>query len=291
MASPIPYPHVSIPFGSNEVSPASGSMDRLTSITGIGRSLQPDLRSHRIALAGAVLAAVSYAAVAVVTERELTDALIVGVVVFIAWAVGRELDPDRPGVAAWSIPIAFAASIHDLPSAVASAVALIGIRLVAGTIGAAVTWLDVAAFAVLGLAAGSTTGLWIVAVTMAIWLWTAPEVGRLKYAALGSLTAGAGVSLYVFESQDAVITQEAYVLAAVAGIVMMLAMHPGTVVSTMDARTGPIHGGRIDLARKAAGAFVMWAAVMGGVEGFWMVSPVLAGLMATAFAKWFSRGA
>jgi len=35
----------------------------------------------------------------------------------------------------------------------------------------------------------------------------------------------------------------------------------------------------------------MWAAVMGGVAGFWMVSPVLAGLVATAFAKWFSRGA
>ncbi len=291
MISPIPYMHVSIPSGSNNVPSASGSMERLTSITGIGRSLQPDLRSHRIAIAGAVLAAVSYAAVAAATERELTDALIAGIVVFIAWAVGRELDPDRPNVAAWAIPIAFAASIHDLPSAVASAVALIGIRLVAGTVGSAVTWLDVAVFALLGFAAGSTSELWIVGVTMAIWLWTAPEVGRLKYAALGSLVAGAGVSLYGFESQDVVITQEAFLLAAVAGVVMMLAMRPSTVLSTTDARTGPIHRGRIDLARKAAGAFIMWAAVMGGVAGFWMVSPVLAGLMATAFTKWSSRGA
>ncbi|RLE16568.1 MAG: hypothetical protein DRJ28_01415 [Actinobacteria bacterium] len=266
-------------------------MAHFTSFTGIGRSLQPDLPSHRIAVAGMALSAAGYAAFAVATEREPADALIAGIVVFIAWAVGRELDPDRPNVAAWSMPIAFAASVFDLPSALASAVTLIGIRLIAGTIGAAVTRIDVVAFALLGFAAGSTPELWIVALTMSIWLWTAPEVGRLKYVALVSLIAGVGVAVYVSEPQDVVITQEAYVLAAVAGVVMMLAMRPRSVISPTDARTGPIHEGRVDLARKAAGAFVMWAAVMGGVAGFWMVSPVLAGLVATAFAKWFSRGA
>ncbi len=266
-------------------------MTRFASITGIGRSLQPDLRSHRIAFAGAVLTSVSYAAFAVATERAPTDAPIAGIVVFIAWAVGRELDPDRPNVAAWSMPIAFAASIYDLPSALASAVALIGIRLIAGTVGAAVTWVDVAVFAFLGFVAGSTSVLWIVALVLVIWLWTAPEVGRLRHVALGSLIAGVAVALYLFEPQDAVITQDAYILAAVVGAVMMLAMRPSAVISTTDARTGSVHEGRVGLARKAAGAFVMWAAVMGGVAGFWMVSPVLAALVATAFAKWFSPGA
>ncbi len=266
-------------------------MALVTSTTGIGRSLEPGLRSHRIVFAGAVVAVVGYAALAIATGRNVADALIVGIVVFIAWAVGRELDPDRPNVAAWAMPIAFAVSIYDLPSAVASAVALIGIRLVAGTVGAAVTWVDVVAFAVLGFAAGTTPVLWIVALALALWLRTAPEVGPRKYMALGLLIGGFGAALYLSERQDVVINQEAYILAAAAGVVMMLAMRPIAVISMTDAGTGSIHAGRIGLARNVAGAFVMWAAVMGGVAGFWMVSPVLAALVATAFAKWFSRGA
>lgn len=266
-------------------------MASMTAITGLGRSLEPRLRSHRIVLAGALVSAVVYAAIASATGRELPDALIAAIAVFIAWAIGRELDPDRPQVAAWTMPLALGAVMYDMPSALASAVALIGVRVVAGTIGAAVTWVDIAALALLGFLSGSEPVLWIVGLTLAIWLMTLPEVGSLRFAGLASLVAGMGLGLWLAEPSSVEITRNAYLLAAAGGAVMMLAMRPSTVISVTDARTGPVDAGRIGLARKVAGSFIMWAAVMGGVSGFWMVSPVLAALVATAVAKWLSPGA
>lgn len=266
-------------------------MAGLTSITGIGRGLDLDLRSNRIALAGAAGATVACAGFALATGGEISDALIVGIVAFLAWAIGRELDPDRPQVAAWAMPFAFAASIYDLPSGIVTAVVLIAIRLVAGTPGAAVTWIDVAVFALLGFASGSTPVLWIAALALAFWLATSPEAGPLKGFALGSLVVGTVAGFRAAEFPTVDIGQDAYILAAVAGAVMMLAMRPRVVTSRTDAGRELIQPGRVALARRTAGAFVMWAAVVGGVAGFWVISPVLAALTATAFAKWFSRGA
>lgn len=266
-------------------------MADLTSITGIGRGLDLDLRSNRFVLVGAAVATAAYAGYALATGGEIAGALIVGIVVFLAWAIGRELDPDRPQVAAWAMPIAFAAAIYDLPSGVVAAVALIALRLVAGTTGATVTWVDVGVLALLGFAAGSTQVLWIAALTLAIWLVTSPEGGSLRGFALGSLIVGSVAGFRAAEAPVVVIGQEAYILAAVGGVVMMLAMRPSAVVSRTDAGTALIQPGRVGLARRTAGAFIMWAAVMGGVAGFWAISPVLAALSATAFAKWFSPGA
>ncbi len=266
-------------------------MASLTSITGLGRSFDPRLRSHRLAFSGVLLAAVVYTAIAVVDDRPLSGALMAGVIVFIAWAIGRELDPDRPTVAVWAMPVAFAALVYDMPSALASAIALIGIRVVAGTIGGRVTWLDVGVLALLGFAAGSEQVLWLVGLALAIWLLSAPEVGSLRYIALATLVAGLVVGAWMADAPAVEITQDAYLLAAFGGAVMLLAMKPSVVISPTDAPSGDIDPDRVGLARKVAGAFLMWAAVMGGVAGFWMISPVLAALSATAFAKWFSPGA
>lgn len=266
-------------------------MASLTAITGLGRSIEARNRSHRIAFSGVLVAAVLYAGIAIVDDRPRSEILIAGVAVFIAWAVGRELDPDRPNVAAWAMPVAFAALVYDMPSALASAVALVGIRVVAGTIGGRVMWLDVGVLAFLGYVVGSQQVLWMVGLALAIWLLNAPEVGSLRYIALASLAGGFVAGAWFAEPVSVEITQDAYLLAALGGGVMMLAMKPSVMISTTDARTGTIDAARVGLARKVAGAFLMWAAVMGGVAGFWMISPVLAALTATATAKWFSPGA
>lgn len=260
-------------------------------ITGLGRSIEPRLRSHRVAFAGALTSSVVYAGIAAVYDRPTTDAFIAGVAVFIAWAIGRELDPDRPNTGAWAMPFAFAALVYDMPSALAAAIALLGVRVVAGTIGARVTWLDVGALALIGFGSGSEQVLWIVGLVIGMWLLSAPEVGSLRYVALGALVVGLLAGAWFAEPVSVEITQDAYLLAALGGAVMMLAMKPSVMISKTDARTGPIDVSRVGLARKVAGSFLMWAAVMGGVAGFWMISPVLAALTATAIAKWFSPGA
>lgn len=266
-------------------------MPQLSAVTGLGRGFDSQLRSNRIALAGTALATATYAGLTFVTDARLLDAPIAGIVVFLGWATGRELDPDRPQVAAWSMLLTFAASIYILPSGVAAAAALVAIRLVAGTVGARVTWLDVAIFSLLGYASGSTTVLWIVAITLVMWLVTGPEAGRLRYVGLASFVAGIVAGAVLSELATADITQNAYILAAVGGAVMMAAMRPRAVVSPVDSGSGHVDPLRVGFARKTAGSFLMWAALMGGVAGFWSISPVLGALVATAFAKWFSPGA
>ncbi len=261
------------------------------SLSGLGRSIEPKLRSHRVAFTGALTSGVLYAGIAAIDDRPISDALIAALVVFIAWAIGRELDPDRPNTGAWGMPFAFAALVYDMPSALAAAIALMGLRVVAGTIGARVTWLDVGVLALLGFGSGSEQVLWIVGLVFGMWLLSAPEVGSLRYVATAALVLGLFAGVWLAEPASVEITQDAYLLAALGGVVMMLAMKPSVVISKTDARTGPIDASRIGLARKAAGSFLMWAAVMGGVAGFWMISPVLAALTATAIAKWFSPGA
>lgn len=250
-----------------------------------------NLRSHRFVFGGALAAGSTYAVLSVVTYRTLSDSGVAAVAVFLAWAVGRELDPDRPQVGLWAMPVAFAALIYDLPSALASAAALVAIRVVAGTTGGPVTWVDVVALAFVGFLAGSDPVLWIVGLTLVIWLLTAPEVGGLQIVAMSALGIGIGIGVWLAEPDAAEITQDAYLLAAFAGGVMMLAMTPKSMTSVTDTRSGPLSVYRVGLARKTAGAFIMWAAVMGGVAGFWTLSPLLAALIATAFAKWFTAGA
>jgi hypothetical protein len=266
-------------------------MSSTTQITGLGRTLSPSLRSHRVAFGGASVAGVVYAMLSVVTYRSLSDSVVAALAVFLAWAVGRELDPDRPQVGAWAMPVAFAALIYDLPSALASAVALIAIRVVAGTTGGAVTWGDVVILALVGFLTGSDPALWIIGLTLAIWLFTAPEVGSLRNLGLSALGIGIGIGVWFADPVVVEITQDAYLLAAFGGAAMMLAMTPKSMISVTDTRLGPLSVHRVGLARKTAGTFIMWAAVMGGVAGFWMLSPLLAALIATAFAKWLSAGA
>jgi hypothetical protein len=273
------------------VAVAFGEMSSKTRITGLGRTLSPSLRSHRFVLGSALAAGVFYAMSSVVTYRSLSDSVVAAVAVFLAWAVGRELDPDRPQVGVWAMPVAFAALIYDLPSALSSAVALIAIRVVAGTTGGAVTWVDVVVLAFVGFLAASDPVLWIVGLTLAIWLFTAPEVGVLRIVGLSVLGIGVGIGVWFTEPAVVEITQDAYLLAAFAGGAMMLAMTPKSMTSVTDTHSGPLSVHRVGLARKTAGTFIMWAALMGGVAGFWMLSPLLAALIATAFAKWFSAGA
>lgn len=259
--------------------------------TGLGRSLGPRLATHRIAFVGAGLAAVAYGVIAVIDDRPLIGSLIAGVAVFIGWAAGRELDPDRSHVAVWAMPIAFVALVYDMPSLVASAVAVLALRVVAGTVGRPVAWIDIGVLAFVGYAAGSQQVLWLAGLAIAIWLLSAPEVGSLRYVAVVVLAIGLLAGAWTTALGTIEITQDAYLLAALGGVVMMLAMTPSDVISETDAGTGTVEASRVGLARKTAGSILMWAAVMGGVAGFWAVSPILAALVATAIAKWFSPGA
>lgn len=266
-----------------------------THVSGLGRHLDPSLPSNRFALFGTVVAlGVLGAASLLVDDRSLLGAVFGAIAVFLGWAAGRELDPDRPGSAALAMGLALAFALVDVPSALATGVALMGLRLVAGTVGAALKPVDIVAIAGIGVVAAAVPTLWIVGIAVAMWVWSAPEVGDLRRIAVVAYAAGiaAGIAVAAWrtwagDGYDYEITETAYVLAAVAAAAMLFAVRPIAVVSVTDAGDAVIDARRVRYARIAAGSFTMWAAVMGGVAGFWSMGPVVAALVAAAAFRVF----
>nr|MDJ0791281.1 hypothetical protein [Acidimicrobiia bacterium] len=87
------------------------------------------------------------------------------------------------------------------------------------------------------------------------------------------------------------VTTTAYVLAAVAGGAMILAARPLAVTSPTDTGSGTVESVRVRSARIAAGSFCMWAAVIGGVAGFWSIVPVFCALAVAAVFRVFIQPA
>ncbi len=270
-------------------------MPSFTDITGIGRELNPRIPSNRMAViaaagAFAILLGVSWAG----DELSIPGAVFGAVAVFLGWAVARELDPDRPDAAMFALAGALVAALLTSPSALAAGVALISIRLVAGTVGVALKPLDLVVLTGTVAVAGAVPMLWLAGAALGIWAWRAPETAPNRGAVRVAFVIGACIGLGVAgwttwfgEGFSAEITLEAYVWAASAGAAMILAARHLPVSSSTDEGSATIRSERIRLARITAGAIVMWAAVFGGVEGFWALGPVFAALVVSAVYRVF----
>ena len=266
-----------------------------TDITGLGRELNPRLPSHRIVLVGGVAAFAGLSLAGWLRDDfSVFGAAFGAVAVFLGWAVSRELEPDRPDASYVAMALTFGIALVDAPSALAAGVALIAIRLVAGTVGAALQPLDLLVFAgTVGLAT-ATPILWTAAAALGIWAWMAPEAEpnrrwvRIAFGlgAVGGLGFAAWQTWFGsgFETE---ITMEAYVAAAAAGGAMIFSVRHLPITSMTDEGGAVISPERIRLARIVTGAVVMWAAVFGGIGGFWALGPVFAALAVAAVYRVF----
>ncbi len=270
-------------------------MARYTSVTGLGRSLDPRLASNRIAVGGVIVSFGVMAGLSFVRDDlTLIGAAFSAVAVFIGWALGRELEPDLPSMATIAMAISLAFTVFVVPSAIAAGIALIAIRLVAGTVGASLKALDVPVLVGVGFLAASDPALWIVGLAAGAWVWAAPEVGPLRRITVAAysigVVAGLGVAAWrVWGTGDTSfdVTQTAYLLAAAAGGAMLVAARRIHVASLCDAGETPIDRERVRLARVTAGSIIMRAALVGGVEAFWSLGPVFAALLAAALYRVF----
>lgn len=266
-----------------------------SSITGLGRHLDPGLASNRIAIGGGVVAFVVMAGLSFVRDDlTLIGAVFAAVGVFLGWAIGRELEPDLPSMATVAMVISLAFTVFVVPSAMAVGIALIAIRLVAGTVGASLKAFDVPVLVGVGFLAFSDPALWIVGLAAGAWVWAAPEVGPLRRISVVGygigVVAGLGVAAWrVWGTGDLSfdVTQTAYVLAAAAGAAMLVAARRIHVSSVCDAGDTVIDRERVRLARVTAGSILMWAAMVGGVEAFWSLGPVFAALVIAAVYRVF----
>ena len=227
----------------------------------LGRPIDPSCPSNRYAVAITFVAGAAGSVVAFATGSGVSDSLGWGVVsggaAFLAWAIGREVDPDRPSTAAFAAPMAAVAVAAGRPSLWSAAAALLAARVVVRSTGVAPRPVDlVMVVAVAGAAAatsvaGLPVGLLAAAALVLDRLLPRPAspravVGGLA-AAAGSVAAGA---VWAGLAPDpASFSALEIAVAALAGLGCLAVAAPARPRSVGDYTAEPLLGVRLRAAR------------------------------------------
>lgn len=203
-----------------------------------------------------------------------------------AWAIARELDPDRPalaGLAAVATPFGLIWARPDLWSA---AVVLLAVRAVAGTTGRALRWADLLLMGVVGGAAltadtaGPALAVAGLGLMLTVW-WTDP--GR-RVPTLATAVVCAALTTVAWVRAD-LVSDPAWVQVGVAGGIALIGLasprrievgadRVGGVISAVRVRAGRLvalgaGGGAIVLGPMAILAPVwvaLWVAAVSGLS-------------------------
>ena len=255
-------------------------IERLQQNSGLGRTVDPRHPITRRVFIGATVVGVVTLGLSLATGGpDLRLAARAGMAAFLAWAIARELDPDRPRSADVAIVASLGMTFGGDPSLVSAAVMLLAVRVLAGTVGRRLAPVD--GFVLIGTAAlaGGSPVAWpgIVALALAIWwegslpVWYAIAV------------AGAGVGAAMVTQPEIVRTFGT--LAGLLVVLSLLAAIPQvrTVEASPDSGVGSLEPERVRAARLVAAVGVAIGAVL-TVEGVWAVGPIAAALVGTAVA-------
>jgi hypothetical protein len=112
--------------------------------TGLGRVLHIEHRSNRYAVSATVLAAIGTLAWRWSTggDEPWQWSIRIAAAVFLAWAIGRELDPDHPGTGALASLVVIPFAILGALSVAACVAALLAARIAVRTTGVSLHWWD-----------------------------------------------------------------------------------------------------------------------------------------------------
>lgn len=270
-----------------------GDLIDIMQSSGLGRPLDPKVPSNRAALVGTAAAGVLTLASHLVAGRPkpIRAAVATAEACFMAWAIGRELDPDEPSTAILAMPIAMAGRVFGRPGLGASYPALLAARLASGTVGAPLQPIDAAHVAGVGLLAGARPASWPSVAGIG--------VGLSRDRALGDLTS-IGVGVTVLAGAVGAIAAKAAPkprlpgplgvawLAAVAGAGIATA-RAGAVRSRTDVGDRPIEASRVSLARSLVLGGVLLGAAIDGRRAITSTVPLAAAVLATAGTRLAAR--
>ncbi len=120
-------------------------------VSSLGRPIDPRFSSNLVAVFGSALAGLFVGIYNLSAATPLgTSPVVAAVGVFIAWAIGRELDPDRSASAVLAMPVSFVALLVAPAELMLGTGVLIATRAISGTVGAPLRNVDLLTF--LGLA-------------------------------------------------------------------------------------------------------------------------------------------
>lgn len=259
----------------------------LTAHTGLGRHIDLGYRSNRIAVFGTALAATVVAALRwfVTGEIDVLAAMSVAVGIFLAWAITRELDPDRPGSATFALAAAALLALFGTPAAAVVGIALIALRIRVGSVGAPLRPGDLVVLVVGAGYAGSTVAGWPVAVALTLAV-AAHHSRQQRWLPPALATATIGVALIATPSlQIGMPSAPSLAVAAIAGVALVAARQPARVLATTDTSVEPISARRVGAARLSAARIVVGAALLGADAA--SLTPVVAALVGVATHGWW----
>jgi hypothetical protein len=249
--------------------------------TGLGRPLDLRLPSNRIAvllpsLAGAVTFAVLFGSSGAV---DLFAAGRAGVGVFLAWAVARELDPDRPRSATIAALLAGLGLLLGLPAPGVAAVVLLAARVLVGTVGSSLRPADLAVLLGAAAYAGTRPEAWPAGVLLAVAVVVARAPrGALAFGAMASAGAVAAALSGALPTAGMSVTGGLVAVAAVLATTAATPVHH--VAARTDVGRRSIDPRRVTAARIGAGLAVVAGAILSG-DGAALV-PVAAALAGAA---------
>ncbi len=262
------------------------------SSSALGRPLDPRYRSNVLAVVGSGLAASTVFLLGLISAEPLpASALAAGLAVFLAWAIGRDLDPDRPSTAAAAMVVSFASTFFFAPSLLFGFGLLIGTRLIVGTVGLPLKTFDRAALLVIAGLMG--TGVNSLAATAALVAglivsdgWSARTrllgVGSLAIAALVFALRGAGFN-FTFE------VETLWVVGALL-VATWLVVPAATPHTKTDVGQQRLSGSRVTVARIVTSGSVILSGLLGGTEALHATAGVAgAVLIGTAIVRTISR--
>lgn len=254
--------------------------------SGLSRRLDPSLPSNLLVLVVTPMAGVATGSWRLLAGEPFGDAVWGGILgggaAFLAWAVARELDPDRPQTATLASLLAPWGLLAGDPALLGVTVMMLGARVASGTTGERLHPTDAAALALFALGsggggAGPVPGALVGAVL--------PVVDRPMGWAAGPLVAAASFGGWVLWGVEPAWSGlaggewilVAAVLPAVAGVVWVRVTVP------TDGGDATVQRARVRGARLLVLAGVAGAAAWSGASGLESVSPALVGAAAAGF--------
>jgi hypothetical protein len=252
-------------------------------LSSLSRVVDPRYSSNRLVIAGALVAGAVTALANLSGLDTGLGAVSAAVGVFLAWAIARELDPDYPPSAAVAMPISLVLLLAIGPaSLLVSMGVLLGVRLVAGTVGAPLRPLDI--IGVVGLAAflgANLIGVVGLAAMIIGVIVDEPHRKRAIVIAASAATVFACVALISGLERAWTMPDAAGWIAVVVAVVSTVLVLPAPLpTSSTDRHTGVVLRGRVTTARVVAGTAVIAGFGLAGAAGI----AALAGTAAAALA-------
>lgn len=252
---------------------------------GLTRGIDIRLASNRIALGVWLVSLGTFVALVIFDHRyTYTTAVAGSIAVFLGWACGRELDPDRPHTATVSVVLALLAGVVMPASALVVGAALLALRLSSGTVGRWLTPIDLVLVAIIGFGSGGHLWGWPIAIVAVIALRFAPEIGSLRWVAIGVLIVAFVVAWYLGDLNPIDLSAESLWLVVGVTAATVVAISRVSVSGRADRRSVSLSETRVVYARLSAGIIAVWATFVGGHDAFWMVAPVVAALLGAALS-------